>query len=454
MSNHPGEPRPDDATEATGAQAPSTAEGPRAFDEPEALEQPTVGPEVETVRSRRRVVLFTRGDDQDQVAIAEVLRMETVGGVLMLLAAVAAVLWANLGGSSYDDFRHTYLGPLNLQHWAADGLLAIFFFVVGLELKRELVAGSLRKPSAALVPIMAAVGGMVVPAGVYLAINYALPDGNPRGWAVPMATDIAFALAILGLVARGLPTSLRAFLLTLAIVDDIGAIAVIAVVFTSDLAPLWLVGAAASALVWWLLQRYRLDTWWWLHVLLFVACWFCMWSSGVHATIAGVILGLLTRTSPDEAHDPVDRWEHFWRPVSAGVVVPLFALLSAGVILDASALGAVFTEAVPVGIVVGLVLGKAVGITGAAWLTARFTRAELAPDIRWGDVAGVSVVAGVGFTVALLVAELAFAGAPEVLEEAKTAVLLGSVLAGLIAAVVLGARGRSHSREQAELDVA
>ncbi|SDD10593.1 Na+/H+ antiporter NhaA [Auraticoccus monumenti] len=445
MNDQPGEPR-DDRDDTHPDDAPSTAEGPRAFDAPESLADPEPGPAVETVRSRRRVVLFTKGDDQDQVAIAEVLRMETVGGVLMLAAAVLAVLWANFGGTSYDDFRHLYLGPLNLQHWAADGLLAIFFFVVGLELKRELVAGSLRKPSAALVPIMAAVGGMVVPALLYLAVNSVLPDGNSRGWAVPMATDIAFALAILGLVARGLPTSLRAFLLTLAIVDDIGAITVIAVVFTTDLAPLWLIGAAASALVWWLLQRYRLDTWWWLHVVLFVVCWFCMWSSGVHATIAGVILGLLTRTSPDEAHDPVDRWEHFWRPVSAGVVVPLFALLSAGVTLDAGVLGAVVTEAVPLGIILGLVLGKLVGITGAAWLTARFTRAELAPDIRWGDVAGISVVAGVGFTVALLVAELAFADAPEVLEEAKTAVLLGSVLAGVLAAVVLGARGRSRAR--------
>lgn len=392
--------------------------------------------------TRRRVVLFDPGDNQDQIAVADVLRQETVGGVLMLVAAVLAVLWANLANDSYEAVRHLSLGPLDLQHWVADGLLAIFFFVAGLELKRELVAGSLRKPSAALVPIVAALCGMAVPALVYVALNLALPGGDLRGWAVPMATDIAFALAILGLVGSRLPTSLRAFLLTLAIVDDIGAIAVIAVAFTTDLAPLWLLGALACAVVWWLLQRQRLDRWWWLFVPLFVLCWWCMYSSGVHATIAGVVLGLLTRTSAEESHDPVDRWEHFWRPVSAGFVVPVFALVAAGVVVAPSALGAVFTEAVPLGIMAGLVLGKIVGITGGSWLTARFTRAELAPDIGWSDVAAVSVVAGVGFTVALLVAELAFAGSPEVVEEAKTAVLIASVLAAALAAVVLGRRNR------------
>ncbi|RCK69243.1 Na+/H+ antiporter NhaA [Desertihabitans brevis] len=405
-------------------------------------------PQDEPARTRRRVVLFGATDNQDQIAIADVLRMETVGGVLMLAAAVVAVVWANVGGS-YEAFRHIYLGPLNIQHWAADGLLTIFFFVAGLELKREFVAGSLRKPSAALVPIVAALCGMVVPAGVYLLLNVGLPDGDLRGWAIPMATDIAFALAILGLVGGRLPTSLRAFLLTLAIVDDLGAIAVIAVVFTTDLALAWLLGALACAAVWYLLQRKRLDRWWWLHVPLFVLCWWCMYSSGVHATIAGVLLGLLTRTSPEESHDPVDRWEHFWRPVSAGFVVPFFALMSAGVVVSVQAVSEVFTQAVPLGIMLGLVVGKVVGISGGAWLTARFTRAELAPDIRWGDVVGVSVVAGVGFTVALLVAELAFADAPEVIEHAKTAVLLASVLAALIAVVVLSLRNRSAVRRQA-----
>ncbi|WP_114560809.1 Na+/H+ antiporter NhaA [Desertihabitans aurantiacus] len=405
-------------------------------------------PQDQPTRTRRRVVLFGATDNQDQIAIADVLRMETVGGVLMLAAAVVAVIWANVG-SSYEDFRHIYLGPLNIQHWAADGLLTIFFFVAGLELKREFVAGSLRKPSAALVPIVAALCGMVVPAGIYLLLNLGLPDGDLRGWAVPMATDIAFALAILGLVGGRLPTSLRAFLLTLAIVDDLGAIAVIAVVFTTDLALGWLVGALACAAVWFLLQRKRLDTWWWVQVPLFVLCWWCMYSSGVHATIAGVLLGLLTRTSPEESNDPVDRWEHFWRPVSAGFVVPFFALMSAGVVVSVQAVSEVFTQAVPLGIMLGLVVGKVVGVSGGAWLTARFTRAELAPDIRWGDVVGVSVVAGVGFTVALLVAELAFADAPEVIEHAKTAVLLASVLAALIAVVVLALRNRSAIRRQA-----
>ncbi|MFX4273996.1 Na+/H+ antiporter NhaA [Propionibacteriaceae bacterium Y1685] len=395
---------------------------------------------------RRRITLFSPGDNQDTLAVTDVLRSETVGGVLMLLAAVAALLWANLGGDSYETVRHIELGPLSLQHWAADGLLTIFFFVAGLELKREFVAGSLARPRQALVPIAAAVCGMVVPALIYLITNLVSPGGLPHGWGIPMATDIAFALAVLAVVAPKLPTSLRAFLLTLAIVDDLGAIVVIAVVFTASVAWLNLALAALCAVLWGLLQWRRIDRWW-LHLPLFVACWWFTLESGVHATIAGVVLGLLTRTSPTEGDDPVDRWEHFWRPVSAGFAVPVFALASAGVAVSPDALLEVFTHPSGLGIILGLVVGKVLGVTGGAWLTAKLTGAQLHGGLTWREVSSIGVLAGIGFTVALLVADLAFAADPHHAERAKAAVLIASLIAAVLATVSLRIRTKDRARQ-------
>ena len=395
-----------------------------------------------SARPRPRLILFGRRPDYDTITVADALRQETVGGVLMLIAAAAALLWANLSPESYLAFRHLHLGPLDLEHWGADGLLTIFFFVAGLELKRELTVGSLAKPSEALLPVVAAVCGMVVPALVYLAINLPWTGGQPQGWAIPMATDIAFALAILAVVAPGLPTSLRAFLLTLAIVDDLGAILVIAVAFTETVTVGWLLGAAAVAVVWGLLQRRHVSGWY-VYLPLGVLCWFFMLSSGVHPTIAGVALGLLTRSGPHE-HTTVDRWEHLWRPVSAGVAVPVFALLAAGVAVSPSTLAALFTTPLGLGVVLGLILGKTIGVFGGAYLTARLTRAELSPDLRWSEVLSVSVLAGVGFTVALLISDLAFPAVGELQDEAKAAVLVGSLLAGALAAFSL--RRRASSR--------
>ncbi|OYO24160.1 Na+/H+ antiporter NhaA [Enemella dayhoffiae] len=395
--------------------------------------------------------LFTFGalGADDLRVLPELLRGETVGGALMLAATVAALLWANLGPESYEGLRHTYLGPLNLQHWAADGLLTVFFFVAGLELKREFVSGSLSRPRDALVPVVAAIAGMVVPAGIYLVTNLVGRDGKPTGWAIPMATDIAFALAILAAVGSRLPTSLRAFLLTLAIVDDLGAIIVIAVVFTSGVSLAWLAGALGCAGVWWFLQRRRVDLGW-VYVPLFVLGWWCMLSSGVHATIAGVLFGLLTRSTAEDPHDPADRWQHFWHPISAGAVVPMFALLSAGVSVNLPALREVFTTPVGLGIVLGLVLGKPIGVFGGAYLTARFTRATLAPDLRWLEVFSVSMLAGVGFTVAIFVSELAFVGDEHLVSEAKAAVLIASAIAGVLAAI--GLRRRTAHRVALQQD--
>ena len=397
------------------------------------------------VTAGRRIVLFEKTTDRDATTIADILRQETVGGALMLAAAVIAMIWANLGEVSYEALRHLQIGPLDAEHWAADGLLTIFFFVAGLELKRELTVGSLSRPAEALVPIVAALCGMLVPALVYLVINFSVEGGQPRGWAIPMATDIAFALAILAVVARSLPSSLRAFLLTLAIVDDLGAILVIALAFSGDLAFSWLAAAAACAAVWWLLQRRQIAGWY-LYIPLGLVCWWCMHESGVHATIAGVALGLLTRSDTDPP-TPVEEWEHRWRPISAGIAVPIFALLSAGVAVSAVTLFPLVTAPLALGVIAGLIIGKTVGVLGGAYLTARFTRAELAADLRWSEIFSVALLGGVGFTVALLISDLAFADQPELQDQGKAAVLIGSLLAGLLAAVSLRRRTASRARD-------
>ena len=397
------------------------------------------------VTAGRRIVLFEKTTDRDATTIADILRQETVGGALMLAAAVIAMIWANLGEVSYEALRHLQIGPLDAEHWAADGLLTIFFFVAGLELKRELTVGSLSRPAEALVPIAAALCGMLGPALVYLVINFSVEGGQPRGWAIPMATDIAFALAILAVVARSLPSSLRAFLLTLAIVDDLGAILVIALAFSGDLTFSWLAAAAACAAVWWLLQRRQIAGWY-LYIPLGLVCWWCMHESGVHATIAGVALGLLTRSDTDPP-TPVEEWEHRWRPISAGIAVPIFALLSAGVAVSAVTLFPLFTAPLALGVIAGLIIGKTVGVLGGAYLTARFTRAELAADLRWSEIFSVALLGGVGFTVALLISDLAFADQPELQDQGKAAVLIGSLLAGLLAAVSLRRRTASRARD-------
>ncbi|MFC7625751.1 Na+/H+ antiporter NhaA [Microlunatus sp. GCM10028923] len=405
------------------------------------------------IARRPRLVLFGRTSDADARSVADVLRQETAGGALILVAAAVALIWANLGPESYQAILHVKLGPLDLHHWVADGLLTIFFFVAGLELKREFTVGTLSRPANALLPIVAAVCGMAFPAMIYLAINVLAPGGRPEGWAIPMATDIAFALAILAVVAPGLPASLRAFLLTLAIVDDLGAILVIAVAFTAEVQPLWLLGVAGCAVLWALLQWRRVRGWY-LYLPIGLLCWWLTLSSGVHATISGVLLGLLTRARErdddlaGDAGTPVDRWEHLWRPVSAGVAVPLFALFSAGVALSPEVLRTMITEPAVIGIVAGLVVGKVLGVIGGAAITARFTRAELAPDLKWSEVFSVSILAGVGFTVSLLISDLAFGDDAAMADQAKAAVLIGSLLAAGLAAISL--RRRTSARRRAE----
>lgn len=373
---------------------------------------------------------------------ADYLRVERNGGLVMLAATALALVAANTALSgSYDDLRHLTFGvealdaKLPLEAWVADGLLAVFFFVAGLEVKRELVVGELADRKVAALPALAALGGMVVPALVYLAVT-AGADGAGRGWAVPVATDIAFALAVLAVFGAHAPISLRILLLSLAVVDDLGAIALIALLFTDDLALLPLAGAVALLVAYSALVR-RDRTPWWLVVPLAIALWLCVHASGVHATVAGVALGLLTRVHrrDGEEESPAERLEHRLQPWSAGLVVPLFAFTAAGVAVSGEALRDVVTEPVGLGIALGLVVGKLVGVLGGAALAVRLGLAALPESLRWRDVAAVAVLAGTGFTVSLLIAQLAFDGATA--ELATVAVLVASTLAAVSGALAL-----------------
>jgi NhaA family Na+:H+ antiporter len=392
--------------------------------------------------AERRPIFPTPGSEESSF-LGDLFRQEAVGGMLALGAAVVAVIWANSPwGDAYTDLLHVQVGPLDLEHWAADGALALFFFVAGLELKRELVVGSLSRPADAVVPVVAAVCGVAVPAALYLAVNLAATDGRPAGWAIPSATDIAFALAVLAVVGSNLPTALRVFLLTLAVVDDLIVIVIIALVFTEDLDLVPLLADVVVFAVFALLQRLRVRSSF-VYVPLALTAWWLVFESGVHATIAGVVLGLLVRVrrDPGEEHSPCERLEHRLQPLSSAVAVPFFALLSAGVVLDPGS--GLATNPVVIGIVLGLVVGKPLGVFGGAWVVTRFTGAELSEDLSWRDVVGVAILAGIGFTVSLLVADLTFEGAEQNL--AKVAVLGGSVLSAVIGALALGHRDRFHA---------
>ncbi|MET9957383.1 Na+/H+ antiporter NhaA [Streptomyces sp. NPDC006339] len=396
----------------------------------------------------------------ERQAIAEALRTETVGGLVLLAAAVVALVWANSPWSAaYESLRDLRFGvpalglDLSVGQWTADGLLTVFFLVAGIELKRELVVGELRTPATAALPVVAALCGMAVPAALYV-LTATVGGGSLDGWAVPMATDIAFALAVLAVISTHLPAALRAFLLTLAVVDDLAAVLVIAVFFTGDLDFRALAGAFAGLVLFHALQRLRVRGWWW-YVPLGIAIWALMYSSGVHATVAGVAMGLILRTTRDPGEDasPGARVSRRVHPFSAGVAVPLFALFAAGVGVSGSALGRVFTDPEPLGVVVGLVAGKILGIFLGTYLAARFTRARLNPDLAWADVLGLATLAGIGFTVALLIGELAFPD-PARAEYVKAAVLVGSLTAAALAAVLLRRRNQVYRRlwEEEERD--
>ena len=406
-------------------------------------------------RSRQPVRLFARGSWSETRRIITILHKETVGGALLLFAAAAALIWANSPwAESYHALNDLRVGTddyglhlnLSLGGWAADGLLAIFFFVVGLELKREFVAGDLRDPARAALPIAAAVGGMVVPAAIFVALAAGSGAGAARGWAIPTATDIAFAVAVLAVISTHLPAALRTFLLTLAVVDDLLAITVIAVFYTAKI-NLGALGLALVALTAFAFLVQRRVTSVWLLVPLALVTWAFVHESGVHATVAGVLLGFTVPvlTSKTGAPGLAERFEHLMRPISAGFAVPVFAFFAAGVTFGGyNGFVTALRDPIALGVVAGLVVGKTIGVFGTTRLVAAATRASLDASLRWIDVLGVSLLAGVGFTVSLLIGDLAFGADPARQEVVKVGVLTGSLLAAGLAAVLLRIRNRHY----------
>ncbi|GAB2538362.1 Na+/H+ antiporter NhaA [Brachybacterium huguangmaarense] len=416
--------------------------------------------------ARARAVL-TRGTYREYTRIERILTAESTGGLVLLLATLAALVLANSPGvGAYESLRDTYIGgdvgPLHLKlsigHWAADGLLAIFFFLAGLELKQEFVAGDLRDPGRALVPVVAAAGGVAVPALLFAAIAMTGPPEAMTGWAIPAATDIAFAVALLAVLAKNLPSALRTFLLTLAIVDDLIAILIIAVFYSTDLKLGFLALAIIPIALYRLLAtraeslfRISLSAAWFLLLPLGLITWALFLNSGIHATIAGVVLAFMVpvrnRSGLGRDHSLAQTFEHRFRPLSSGFAVPVFAFFSAGVTVGGlTGLLDAWQSTVALGVIVGLVLGKIVGILGATFLVTRLQRANLDPDIRWLDLLGVAAVAGIGFTVSLLVTELSFSPADPLHDQAKIGVLTASVLAALLGAAILGTRSRHYAR--------
>lgn len=383
--------------------------------------------------------------------ILEQLRDETVGGVLLLIAAAVALIWANsVWSDTYFAFVQTEIGPpwlsLPISAWAADALLAVFFFVVGLELKHEFVLGSLSKPAKAAVPIAGALGGMALSAAIFFLINSTAVDGSTRGWGIPMASDIAFGLAVLAVVGRRVPVALRAFLLTLAVVNDLGAIVVIGIFYSSAFSIWWILASLACFAVYWFAQRRRITSVY-LYVPLALLSWISMYESGIHATIAGVVLGLLTRVKndPGEVRSPADRVGLRLHPLSAGFCVPVFAFCVVGVSLTSFGLREVLATPIALGVIIGLVVGQPIGVVVASWVVARFTKASLAAPLIWLDVTAIGLLAGIGFTVPLLIAEVAYGESPLELATAKTAILAGSITSALLASAVLVTRNRHFS---------
>ncbi|MHA7282559.1 Na+/H+ antiporter NhaA [Arthrobacter sp. TMS2-4] len=445
----------------------------------------------------RGATVFSRSSYPEHLRISGILRKETVGGGLLLVATVLALILANTAAAdtyfAVRDFRFGYEPwhlELSVGAWAADGLLAIFFFLAGLELKREFVAGDLRKFDRAIVPVAAAIGGVVVPALVYVAITLNAGPEALRGWAIPTATDIAFAVAVLAVVGSSLPSSLRIFLLTLAVVDDLLAISIIAFFYSEDISvPPLLIALVPLALFAFLAQRFptffqrRVWAPWLILLPLGFVVWALVHESGVHATVAGVLLGFAIPVLPhgvkasdlDDPAEPVDiepadgpakahdvqpdgladTLEHRIRPLSAGFAVPVFAFFSAGVAIGGvDGLVSAVTDPIAVGIMVALVIGKPVGILLATLAVTKTTKANLDPDLTWVDIIGVALLAGVGFTVSLLISELGFGqGTPED-DHAKVAILLGSLIAALAAAALLRLRNKRYREieEQEKID--
>ena len=425
---------------------------------------------------------WERAFDRVLTPFEEFVHRETTSGILLMISALLALILANSAlAHFYHDVVHAQIalsvGPWTLSktlhHWVNDGLMALFFFVVGLELKREMLVGELAEPRQAALPIAAAIGGMVVPALFYFAIN---PEGEAtRGWGIPMATDIAFAIGALALMAGRVPKALITFLVALAIVDDLGAVLVIALFYTESLS---LPALAVACGLFFLLMAFNLGG---IHRLLpyflvAVLLWLALLQSGLHATLAGILVAFAVPARPKydpgrfsghvrelvdrfdasyvpgqsimtndklravvqtlengvhQVETPLQRAEHLWHLPVAFLVIPVFALINAGIPIEFGQLGEVFGHPVTLGVMAGLVLGKFIGITGASWLALKLGIAQLPAGTRFSQIAGVGLLGGIGFTMSIFIAELGFAHQPESLLMAKTGILAASLLSGV-----------------------
>ena len=383
--------------------------------------------------------------------ILQFIRTELFGSLLLVVVTIAALVWANSPASaSYFGLVHSELSIVyegvqwthTLQEWVNDALMTLFFFLIGLEIKRELVTGRLQNLRSVALPAFAAIGGMVVPGAFYIALNHDGPASH--GWAVPMATDIAFALGVLGLVGRRAPVELRLFLLSLAIIDDIGAIALIAAFFSEGIAWGWLGGLAAVPLVLWFMQWFGVEKVY-LYVPVGIAAWVCALMSGVHPTIAGVIVAVMTPARPIRGRPVLYELEHFLHPWVAFVVVPVFAFANAGVSLDWSNLDDALNRQVTWGIALGLVLGKTLGVAGFAWLGLKLRVGGLPEGVRMKHIVAMAPLTGIAFTVGLVMATLSFDHTPR-LDAAKIGLLGASLVAALAGGIAVYLTTRNDPR--------
>ena len=369
-------------------------------------------------------------------ALRELWRHEAAGGVLLMLAAAAALILANSPAADfYFGLLKLKLGPLSVLHWINDALMAVFFLLVGLEIKRELLDGHLATWRDRTLPMLAAAGGMVAPAAFYLAVT----SGNPElraGWAIPAATDIAFAIGVLSLLGSRVPVSLKLLLTTIAIVDDMGAVAIIAIGYTDSLSGAWLMASLGIMALLWGLNKLDIG-----HPALwlagFVVLWFALLQSGVHATVAGVLAALfvpvhVTKGRPDAAASPLHRLEHGLQAPVAFFILPLFGLANAGVALA----GANVAATLPIAIAAGLFFGKQLGIFGAIWLTVKAGWSPKPAGASWAQLYGLALLCGIGFTMSLFIGELAFDD-PVLGPEVKIGVLFGSLLSAVLGATLL-----------------
>ncbi|MEA1014431.1 Na+/H+ antiporter NhaA [Sphingosinicella sp. LY1275] len=398
-------------------------------------------------------------------ALRNFLDSEAAGGILLMVAAAFAMFVANSPmAEAYHHLLHApigpaltdKIGPMTPHLWINDGLMAIFFLLVGLEIKREFVDGRLATWEQRRLPFIAAASGMAFPALIYLAVTAGSP-GLSRGWAIPAATDIAFAIGVLALLGRRAPTSLKLFLTTVAIVDDMGAVAIIAFAYTAAIDLVALAAGAGILVLMFALNRGGVRSLA-VYALLAAALWYAVLLSGVHATVAGVLAAatipiIKTPGAPDDAHSPLHRLEHAVAPLVAFLIVPLFGFANAGVSLEGTGLAQIFAP-LPLGIAAGLFAGKQAGIFLAVWLSVRLGLATRLRGATWLQIYGVSLLCGIGFTMSLFIGALAFPDAPARIEEAKIGVLLGSLLSALAGYALLRLAPQHRRHEEAEAEQA